>query len=79
MCKHTSIPISIHIYVHIHACMHIHTSIYTYILFTACGPLKHQRVMSDIILCFSKVCEHFSKHKSTICKQRPYKQELLGI
>ena len=26
--------------------MHIHTSIYTYILFTACGPLKHQRVMS---------------------------------
>ena len=26
--------------------MHTHTSIYTYILFTACGPLKHQRVMS---------------------------------
>ena len=27
-----------------HACMHIHTSIYAYILITACGSLKHQHV-----------------------------------
>ena len=25
---------------------HTYTSIYTYIFITACGPLKHQRVMS---------------------------------
>ena len=36
-------------YIYTCICMHIHTPIYTYILFTACGPLKHQRVMSGRI------------------------------
>ena len=29
--------------------MHIHTSICTYIFITACGHLKHERVMSGIV------------------------------
>ena len=33
-------------YIYMHVCTYIHLYIYTYILFTACGPLKHQRVMS---------------------------------
>ena len=50
MCKHTFTHAHpyvyqyIYMYIYMHVCTYIH--LYTYILFTACGPLKHQRVMS---------------------------------
>ena len=50
MCKHTFTHAHPYVYkytyVHIHACMHVPKNIYTYIFITACGPLKHQRVIS---------------------------------
>ena len=49
--------------------MYAHTYIYIYILFTACGPLKHQRVMSgrrnqvyDYVICVGVYINTHVKH-----------------
>ena len=50
--------------------MHIHTSIYTYILFTACGPLKHQRVMTvrTIVLRLGKMTSVDFNYKTCLVR-----------